>query len=50
MNVNAKNVPGLLNAVESAQTQILVEHFQHRAESALPIIQTVLHIKVISSM
>lgn len=34
--MSLKNVLGLLNAVESAQTQILVEHFQHLAESVLP--------------
>lgn len=33
---------GPLNGVESAQTPILVEQFQHLAESALPVNQTVL--------
>lgn len=39
----------LLNAVESAQTQILVELFQHSAESVPQNILTVLVTKMMSS-
>lgn len=39
----------LLNAVESAQTQILVELFQHSAESMPQKIQTVLVTEKMSS-